>query len=160
MLRVLFDHQMFSLQQYGGISRYFYNLSKELEKTGDVSISSMLTFSNNRYIEYSENFKHTKFVPGLDFRGKEKLISFLNKRLSNRRFVRKQFEVFHPTYYDPYFLKNIGNKPFVLTVHDMIHEKFGNLISRFDKTSKYKKLLAEKASKIIAVSENTKKDWV
>ncbi len=159
-MKVLFDHQIFSSQKYGGISRYFYNLNRELEKTRDISTSSVLTFSNNQYISHSEIFKHTKFFPSIDFKGKGKLMSSMNKILSKRRLTKKQFDVFHPTYYDPYFLKHIGSRPFVLTVHDMIHEKFGNMFSRFDNTSKYKKLLVEKASKIIAVSENTKKDLV
>ena len=34
-----------------------------------------------------------------------------------------QYDIFHPTYYDNYFLAHL-KKPLVLTVHDMIHEKY------------------------------------
>jgi glycosyltransferase involved in cell wall biosynthesis len=70
------------------------------------------------------------------------------------------FDVFHPTYYDPYFLEYLGDKPFVLTIHDMIHEKFPELFDLGDATAAKKKRLAEKAAGIIAVSENTKRDIV
>ena len=50
--------------------------------------------------------------------------------------------------------------PYVLTVYDMIHEKFKNLFSNNDKTSYNKKLLIEKSKKIIAISHNTKNDII
>ena len=37
---------------------------------------------------------------------------------------RDRFDLFHPTYYDPYFLDAIGSRPFVLTIHDMIPELY------------------------------------
>ncbi|HPD18909.1 MAG TPA: hypothetical protein PLF61_04525, partial [Candidatus Goldiibacteriota bacterium] len=41
----------------------------------------------------------------------------------------------------PYFIKYLNKKPFVLTVHDMIHEKFNNMFSKNDKTSEQKRYL-------------------
>ncbi len=75
---------------------------------------------------------------------------------------KKEYNVVHPTYYDTSFLKHIGNTPFVLTVHDMIHEKYAHtdLFKNDSTTSKNKRFLCEKASKIIAVSQNTKKDLI
>ena len=35
-MKVLYDHQCFVQQQYGGISRYHYQLIKELNKLKDV----------------------------------------------------------------------------------------------------------------------------
>lgn len=69
------------------------------------------------------------------------------------------FDVFVSTYYDPFFLKYLNSKPFVLTVYDMIHELFPEYFVNdpFDVTIR-KKILIEKSTKIIAVSENTKKD--
>jgi glycosyltransferase involved in cell wall biosynthesis len=42
----------------------------------------------------------------------------------------------------------------------MIHEKFPEMFPKNDKTTQNKKILAKKASKIIAVSESTKKDLI
>lgn len=66
--------------------------------------------------------------------------------------------MFVSTYYDPYFLENLGDKPFVLTLHDMIHDLFPQYFTRDKYTVSRKKLLLEKQTRVIAVSENTKRD--
>lgn len=73
---------------------------------------------------------------------------------------QQNFDLFHPTYYDPYFLNYLGTKPFVITVYDMIHEKFKEMLPSRDKTSEQKELLVRKATKIIAISESTKRDLI
>jgi len=88
----------------------------------------------------------------------------LKKMCSNRRYGIKdikegEFDVFHPTYYDPYFLKELGDRSFVLTIYDMIHERF-SAEGGTDRTITNKRRLAERADRIIAISESTKKDVV
>ncbi|MDH4127436.1 MAG: glycosyltransferase family 4 protein [Spirochaetota bacterium] len=72
----------------------------------------------------------------------------------------QEFDIFHPTYYDPYFLNYLDEKPFVLTVYDMIHQIFPEYFMKDDMVIKWKKSLIEKASKVIAISENTKQDII
>jgi glycosyltransferase involved in cell wall biosynthesis len=75
------------------------------------------------------------------------------------RLLKKQdFDIFHPTYYDPYFLKYLRGKPYVLTVYDMIHELYPEYYSSQDPTRQWKIELIEHADAIIAISKNTKKD--
>lgn len=66
-------------------------------------------------------------------------------------------DIFHPSYYDPYFINGI-EKPLVVTVHDMIYENFPNLFSPNEPTAYYKRLHIERADRIIAVSNKTKED--
>ncbi len=41
-MRVAFDHQIFSLQNYGGISRYFARIAEQMVSAGnDVGISHL-----------------------------------------------------------------------------------------------------------------------
>jgi glycosyltransferase involved in cell wall biosynthesis len=87
----------------------------------------------------------------------------INYEYSISKLKSNNFDVFHPTYYDTYFLDYLKNKPFVLTVHDMIHEKFIELFRddiSAQPTIENKKKLITKASHIIAISENTKKDII
>lgn len=70
------------------------------------------------------------------------------------------FDVFHPTFFDDYFLPYLNGKPFVLTVHDMIPERYPQYFGKDDFQIVMKKKLAPLASAIIAVSENTKKDII
>jgi glycosyltransferase involved in cell wall biosynthesis len=66
--------------------------------------------------------------------------------------------VFHPTYYDPYFLRYLKGKPFVLTVHDMIYELFPEYFTEDKYTVQNKRILISSASRINVISESTKKD--
>lgn len=158
-MKILYDYQIF-IQEYSGIPRYFYELIKNFNKNQDLDIAKFLLFSNNRYISDKKDIDHIRFLPNYKFRGKQRLISSINKFFSIMNIKKQKFDVFHPTYYDPYFLDYIGNKPFVLTVCDMIHEKFKDMFPANDKTTKNKRTLCEKSSKIIAISENTKKDLI
>ncbi len=63
-----------------------------------------------------------------------------------------------PTYFDTDFLGIIKNKPFVLTVYDMVHEKLPKYFVEDIYTVPQKLTLMEQATKIIAISHNTKKD--
>ena len=156
-MKILYDHQTFTLQKYGGISRYFYELIKNFNKEKDINIDMPLLFSDNYYIQDKKDIDFVNFFPTYEFRGKYRLIDPINKLISISKIKKQDFDLFHPTYYDPYFLNYIGDKPFVLTVYDMIHEKFNDMFVSNDKSDR-KKLLVTKASKIIAISESTKKD--
>lgn len=89
-----------------------------------------------------------------------------NTILRNEKYLKylltqKQYDLFIPTYYNPYFVEYIGSKPFVLTVYDMIHELFPEYYQNDTlNVVQNKKYLIEKATKIIAVSHNTKKDII
>ena len=73
----------------------------------------------------------------------------MNEYKSKNQIESGKFDIFHPTYYNPYFLKLLKNKPYVLTVHDMIHELFPDMF-RGDQTPVHKKELIDHATKIIA----------
>lgn len=162
-MKVLYDYQIFVEQKYGGISRYFFELLNSYQEDGDIDAHISLALSNNHYIQGCTFTSHHNFFPKANFRGKGSLIKAINKINTIGDLHAKTFDIFHPTYYDPYFLKHIGNKPFVLTVYDMIHEKFEEMLSAYEpikqrKTTQFKKLLVHKASHIIAISKSTKQD--
>ncbi|MBU1927526.1 glycosyltransferase family 4 protein [bacterium] len=159
-MKILYDHQIFTSQKYGGISRYFYELVLEFSDTQGVDCEIPLLVSNNHYISDKKFVNYVDLLPNKQFRGKIRIFNYLNKANTILKLKQQKFDVFHPTYYDPYFLKYIGNKPFVLTVYDMIHEKFSDMFSPTDKTTEQKRLLVEKATKIIAISQSTKKDLI
>ena len=155
-MKILYDHQIFEEQRYGGASRYFCEVADHME---EIEVETSTLYSSNYYLlNRSQRLHATEFPIHRNFRGKARIIHFFNKIRSKQYIQRKQFDIFHPTNYDSYFLSYWESNPFVLTVHDMIHEIYAPLRAADPATVANKKLLAEKAAKIIAVSESTKND--
>ncbi|MBL7744902.1 MAG: glycosyltransferase family 4 protein [Chitinophagaceae bacterium] len=163
-MKVLFDTQIFDWQINGGISRYFTELFHRFDKSGDIDLLFKCYHSYNTYIQNSPWLSRKKILADTDFKGKLRLVKkfneFMNRRYSNAILKAGKQDIFHPTYYDTYFLKRLGQKPFVLTVYDLTHEKFFARNAAVEKTLAQKKLLIEKAAHIVSISENTKNDVV
>ena len=155
-IKVLFDHQTFHNQVFGGISRYFFEMVTRFD---NVQPRIALAITANRYIKSYKGSRHL-FLPKKVFKILEGLIRTFNKRRSLRMISKGDYNVFHPTYYDTYFLEALKGRPFVLTIHDMTHEKYPQYFSASDPTRNNKKILAEKAARIIAISESTKRDII
>ncbi|HAD14865.1 MAG TPA: glycosyltransferase family 1 protein, partial [Saprospirales bacterium] len=162
-MRILFDHQVFSWQTYGGISRYFVEQMRELQALGQMVYLPQHFFSENVYLRQLPDFKRKSLLP-ISFKGKKWLQLQLGKWSSTRALKSVQPDVFHPTYFDPYFFSQVNQLgvPWVVTVHDMIHEIYEHGSRGFFSLDKdviaNKKFLAEKAGAIITVSASTRED--
>ncbi len=157
-MKILYDHQVFSTQVHGGVSRYFTELIKKIQQYPDVSIDVSVIHSENRYFNQIFPQRSINFLLGRKLPGKYTLNYALNKFHSSRAIKKADYDLFHPTYFDPYFMKNFPSKPFVVTIYDMIHEKYPESFPQDDKTSQYKYELMMNSSRIIAISEQTKSD--
>lgn len=159
-MNILYDHQVFSIQKYGGASRYFYELFIRFNGSIDTcKVASV--FSENVHYNNHFNSKFNKFFPDFHFKGKGRIMAYFNEKQASKEIEKGKFDVFHPTYYDNYFLNRINKKPFVVTFHDMIHEKLSNQFVSLKSDPKIfdnKRRLLEQSNKIIAVSETTKND--
>jgi glycosyltransferase involved in cell wall biosynthesis len=158
-MKIGYDHQIFSGQTYGGISRYFVELISHLKTHADIEISLPILVSNNDHLNHADICSSYLKLPTRIFRSKSGLFKRIND-LYAALSKEDHLDLFHPTYYDDRFLDYIGKIPFVITIHDMIHEQFPELFPKKDKTCFTKKKLARMASRIIAVSEKTKEDIV
>jgi len=161
-MRIIYDGQAFSFQEYGGISRYFFQLLKEFQHKKNTSAELIISYSNNHYIENIEELRISKFFPNFRFKGRNEIIKWLNQSYLKKQIdnIKSAF-IFHPTYYNPYFLDILKEDiPFVLTVHDMTHERFPGSFNKFDFSAKQKKMVALRADRIITISEFTKRNII
>lgn len=165
-MRFILDPQIFNDQKYGGISRYYIEIFSRISNYKDTNINLPIYYSENVYFQNSILFKNKykieisffKFLKKIGISSRSR-ISKKNKKLLELVFLKQKFDLFVPTYYNDYFLNKIYEKPYVLTVYDMIHEIFPEyFIDDPFLVAKNKLNLMLKASRIIAVSENTKKD--
>ncbi|RIV18522.1 glycosyltransferase family 1 protein [Fibrisoma montanum] len=159
-MKILYDHQAFTGARYGGVARYFYDLIVSLRQRGlDARLS--VRFSNNVYLVNSNQFRTYSYRYFLGYMPTSMLFSQVNRLLSSVQVMQHDYDVFHPTFFHPYFLKFIGQKPFVLTYHDLIKERLGDAYGHLDNANKdLKQTLLDRSARVIAVSENTKKDLV
>ncbi|HEY0555624.1 MAG TPA: glycosyltransferase family 1 protein [Thermoanaerobaculia bacterium] len=168
-MRVLFDHQIVDAQLCGGISRYFYELTSTIRDAGWASVRlPPICFENEHFGPPPGGIRsriyralgRTELLRKAIGRPWRQANSRLNERASVRALREQEFDVFHPTYYRPYFLDPLQGKPFVLTIYDMIHELHPEHFRPDDPTAAHKAALAGAAARIIAISERTKADIV
>lgn len=172
-MKILFDHQVFSFQRYGGISRYFCELMDQFTDISDLRFSLGIRYSSNEnlvsrknlYNNWSNQSKflcNSKVFPYIQKKYNVDLLNLIqiNNIESIRMLKKSNYDLFHPTYYNPYFLKYIEKRPYVLTVYDMIHELYPESFSKKDPVSLWKKKLIQNATSIISISESTKKDII
>ena len=156
LMNVLFDHQIFTLQKFGGISRYFVEIMKRMPD--DINVNNSTLLSDNFFLKTDAYRERKTFsIPLLKKRTKTELYLKVNDWKTLHDLREKKSDLFHPTYFNPYFLKALKT-PYVMTVHDMIYERFPDLFDKSDPTIAQKKETITRADKIIAISECTKKD--
>jgi glycosyltransferase involved in cell wall biosynthesis len=157
-MQVIYDYQIFCWQNYGGISRYYTKIIEELlNKKVDAHIISPIY--QNQYLKLLpknciHGYKLNYFLPKT-----ARIIKFLNNLLSPLLISQSKLspDIIHETYF---MSKSItcSAKARVVTVYDMIHEKFPNYFPRNDPTSSNKLKAIKRADHIICISNSTKND--
>lgn len=174
-MKVLYDHQAFTMQYFGGVSKCFCELISHFPNGVETEIS--IVQSDNVHLKQSGlcgklhpvDIDSYKFREQYNFRGAYRLYCAVNKlfpslptaeninKLKSIELLKsREYDIFHPTFFDSYFLPYLDGKPFVLTIHDMMPEIFLQYFGKNDMQIKGKKKLVDKASAIIAVSKQTK----
>ena len=147
-MKIIFDHQIFSSQRFGGISRYHVELIKNMDIQWDIPVF----FSNNFYLKDIKSVP--EFFPSKNFRGKNRILERINRIKTLSAIKNNKFDIFHPSFYASYALPYLKNKPMVLTLHDMTHDRFPELpAARWEKKEKY--TMAHRADAIIVPSQFT-----
>jgi glycosyltransferase involved in cell wall biosynthesis len=156
-MKVFFDNKIFYTQKYGGISRYYLNLCKELKNLGvDCFISSP--------INYNEYLKRDDFQSKIHFNLKKKIkftgkiFDIYNNFFNNYYSNKFTPDLTHLTYYQKE-LKFKKKNPIILTVYDLIHEKFARDYN-LNEENRFKQNYIDVADKIICISESTKRDLI
>lgn len=177
-MNILFDYQAIEMQKFGGVSHSFVELACAIKRDGH-NVCIGVKESSNEYLKESglvEDFRplgyrqkkwfgHEQYFHGED-RIKRWIINVFNYPMNpNLDFCvkllkRQNYDVFHPTYYDSYFLPYLKQKPFVLTVHDMMPELYPEYFQRDDFQIIQKKLLCPLANHIVVPSNKTKEDLI
>lgn len=159
-MKIIYDPQIFSAQEYGGISRYIVDLCMRLKGYGDLQIKVIAPFNINKYAQKIPKSIFFGFSIG---KSKNQTLNLVYRGLG---FIVGHFfmyiyrpDVIHETYYLSYRLGPRRTKR-VLTIHDMIHEKFPYEVQAPQRLIKHKKIAAQRANHIICNSKSTQRDVV
>jgi mannosyltransferase len=147
-MTIVFDNIVYKLQNAGGISTYWGEISSRLIKDNNESY-----FIENK--NKNKNIVREKiFIPA------DRIIESENKLLGLERFLNLKLEsinkrfIFHSSYNRITTNRNAFS---ILTIHDFIHEKYYSGIRKYIHSYQKKKAIND-ARHIISVSENTKND--
>lgn len=152
-VHVVFDQQIFAIQEYGGISRLFAELATEftMRSSLDVSLNEINMSTRNHYLLADPELARALLVrPARTVHGP--LMRYLG---APRRHTTA--DLTHATFYLTRGLKDYAGVPRVVTVHDMIPELFPASERRLDRITD-KRRFVESADHVICVSHSTRDD--
>jgi len=158
-MRILYDHQVTSLQDAGGISAYFYQVARLLSQEQGIDITLCLG-GNNSVVPFGslarENCHVLSYVTSFK-RGFTRYI--VNDAVTSAYLAtRGRFDVYHPTLYR--CMPFARTHAVVVTHHDCILEMFPELFRNPAGRRLVKKRQFARADAIICVSENSRRDLV
>lgn len=155
-MKIAYDSQIFCSQTYGGVSRYFCETASRIAKEPDVQVVIAAPMHINTYLENVP----PKIVSGFrapaatHFHPLRRRLGLVFGDLLLRAMAP---DLVHETFFHGYPLGPRRSRR-VLTIYDMIHEKFAASFPHTDKTARYKALAAERADHVICISESTRRD--
>ena len=157
LMRSFYDHQVFSLQDAGGVSRYLYELIRNLRASRDIEIELLMGL-NASVMPFPE-LQNTKikvfswkagFGPGYPRYALNELASSVIAQ------VRGKFDIYHSMLYRA--LPFVRRGQLVVTHHDCIHERFPQFFHNASFIVQRKRKLFAQADAIICVSESSRRD--
>lgn len=148
-MKVAFDHHIFSMQRYGGVSRYVVELANRLPDHGVSEVSVVAPLHINNYLA---DAGHGKYVRS-EFGGIPLAVGLTNRFAAPLAWRGVNPDIVHETFF--------STKPFgkarrrVVTVYDMVHELF---MPEAKFAIAAKRAAVNRADHIICISENTRQD--
>jgi glycosyltransferase involved in cell wall biosynthesis len=153
-MKIIFNNTIFFNQKIGGISRYITCLAENLFKR-KIDIKIIAPIYKNQYL----NKIPRELISGIFIKKfpNLKIIEMFNNFLFKKNIFYKNSEIIHDTYYSESLL-DIKNKKKVLTIYDMIHEKFPNMYGK--NLISYRKKIISQSDFFICISKKTQEDFL
>jgi len=167
MTEVVVDGIIYELESHGGISRMFSEILPRMCDMDESFHITLLTWGGQSRSLPSHQHIHQHSLPPLQLflrpsRFWEPILPIARGLTQSLYIGNAKGRIWHSTYYTkPYqWGRPSWHGPIVVTVVDMIYEKFSKYFPNAGKVCKMKRECVEQADKIIAISENTKRDII
>ncbi len=157
-MKILYDHQAFSLQNEGGITRYFHEIIRRLSRIEGVEPTSLIGFSGvDATVRAdltsqgrSSLWNWSRLKPGLPRYAVNEAIS------SGLALIEGKFDIYHNTLYR--YMPFARAKRHVATHHDCIQERFPGLFKDRERIFRAKRQMFSQSDLIFCVSESSRAD--
>jgi glycosyltransferase involved in cell wall biosynthesis len=158
-MRIAYDHQIFGWQRHGGISRYISDVARVISRDQQHAVDIVCPLYINSYLNALPDSVrvHGIQTPAIPRFGR--VLRSVNAILAKPLTKRLAPDLVHETYYAASRTAPRGART-ILTVHDMIHERFPQYFSSLDPTARDKARAVARADHIVCVSHNTKRDLI
>jgi len=155
-MRIAFDQQTFTWQEYGGISRYFCSLASRLSDLPDVEAKIFAPIHINAYLPSVP----TAIRAGIKVPPIPKMLRIM--RNASRLMAIPLMKAYHPDIVHETYYSSLAFAPKgvcrVITAYDLIQEYFPAPSREKNKFLSMKMKAFSRADHIICISENTRRD--
>lgn len=157
-MKIFYDHKIYCRQNYGGPSRYFVNLSNNINKFKNVNSKIFAPYHINFFLPKNNENKILPFSKKINRSNiLKRYILKINNLINTKNLNIFKPDIVHTTYYDNSFPPK--NTKSIITVFDLIHEIFSDEYG-YSKNYLPKKFILENVDHIICISNSTKNDLV
>lgn len=154
--RLVYDHQIFSSQRFGGISRYFSELARHLSAAGSWDVEVLALAHVNAYLpSLDPGIVSGWRVAAVPKTGR--IRQAFDTGVTHVLLARNPPDLVHETYYARR-ASGPATVPSVVTVYDMIHEKFPQDYPAAAARAVTKSRAIQRAEHVICISESTRND--
>lgn len=154
-MKIAYDHTIFLIQKFGGISRYFNELVNNLDDNYKAKLFCPIHF--NKMIMQNKkifNIKEIKSIPNFS----TKILNSFNFILNDLIFIKWKPDIIHKTYFNSYEYKYKKAKK-VINVWDLSHEIYHDMYQKNQNWRPKEKAL-KNIDHVICSSKNTQKELV
>lgn len=159
LAKIIFDHQSFSRQAHGGVSRSFLELARALNQ---LDSSTAEIFAPVHWNEYLAEQKNSSFVFGWrQTRGIFRLWNarwWLNHWMTTAKCRVSPPDILHETWYSEFGYRTTKRTRIATTVHDLIYQLHPDWTGDSASRSHQLRTSLKRADIVLCVSEFTRND--
>ena len=155
-MRIVFDAQIFCAQRFGGISRYFASLTRELAEMDGFVPRIVAPLHVNNYAAHLPR----ALVVGrkVEWLGKARVaVGAMSCLLGELVQYKLRPDIVHRTYYYPQPRLPRSSRT-IVSVYDMTYERFPQHFRTDDPVPRWKQAAVKRADHVVCISENTRRD--
>ncbi|HMS27950.1 MAG TPA: glycosyltransferase family 1 protein [Burkholderiaceae bacterium] len=161
MKNIAFDYQVFAMQTYGGVSRYYFELCSRLQNLSNQEMNGRIVapIHVNEYIQKLPQSQIDYFLRVNRFPGAWRFLQPFNQMMSRYKMATNHTNLVHETFYCQQSVAP-QNCPRVITVYDMLFEAQAKQSRAYQSMLQTKKKAIERADKVICISASTKRELI